>query len=77
MGAAIRSAEEVRLHDILGRTFGVIRLSDHGQKEYFSPIFPAGMRLPKLGIGPPPPHCGVCPAAQYWSSAVFGMFGGG
>jgi hypothetical protein len=49
MGAAIHSTEEIRMHDILGRTFGVIRLADHGRKEYFAPIFPAGMPLPEPG----------------------------
>jgi len=52
MGAAIHSSEEIRLHDILGRTFGVIRLQDCGRKEYFAPIFPAGMPLPDLDSGP-------------------------
>lgn len=52
MGAAIHSGEEIRLHDILGRTFGVIRLLDYGRKEYFAPIFPAGMPLPDLNSGP-------------------------
>jgi hypothetical protein len=52
MGAAIHSAETVTLRDILSRHFGVIRLADHGQREYFAPIFPAGMRLPARG-GPP------------------------
>jgi len=52
MGAAIHSSEEVRLHDILGRTFGVVRLSEHGRREYFCPIFPAGLTLPKPGSPP-------------------------
>jgi molecular chaperone DnaK (HSP70) len=52
MGAAIHSSEEVRLHDILGRTFGVVRLSEHGRREYFCPIFPAGIPLPKPGFPP-------------------------
>jgi hypothetical protein len=49
MGAAIRSSEQIRMHDILARTFGVIRLSDHGQRERFDPVFPAGTRLPQEG----------------------------
>jgi molecular chaperone DnaK (HSP70) len=47
MGAAIHSAETVHVHDILSRTFGVIRLADGGAREVFSPIFRAGTRLPK------------------------------
>jgi hypothetical protein len=52
MGAAIHASEKVRLHDILGRNFGVIRLADHGRAEYFAPIFLAGMRLPQPGNAP-------------------------
>ncbi|HXQ23770.1 MAG TPA: Hsp70 family protein [Candidatus Acidoferrales bacterium] len=52
MGAAIHSAERVTLHDILSRHFGVLRLADHGTREYFAPIFAAGTRLPPRG-GPP------------------------
>jgi molecular chaperone DnaK (HSP70) len=46
MGAAIQSAEHLTLHDILSRHFGVVRLADHGTREYFAPIFRAGTRLP-------------------------------
>jgi molecular chaperone DnaK (HSP70) len=46
MGAAIQSTETVTLHDILSRHFGVLRLADHGTREYFAPIFNAGTRLP-------------------------------
>ena len=52
MGAAIQSVESIRLHDILARTFGVIRLADHGSREIFTPIFPAGTRLPRPGDPP-------------------------
>jgi molecular chaperone DnaK (HSP70) len=52
MGAAIHSAEEITLRDILSRHFGVLRLADHGSREYFAPIFPAGMRLPSRGGAP-------------------------
>jgi molecular chaperone DnaK len=52
MGAAIHSAESVTLHDILSRHFGVLRLADHGTREYFAPIFQAGMRLPPRGSAP-------------------------
>jgi molecular chaperone DnaK len=52
MGAAIHSTETVTLRDILARHFGVIRLADHGRREYFDPIFPAGMRLPARGAPP-------------------------
>ncbi|MBP1685122.1 MAG: Chaperone protein DnaK [Deltaproteobacteria bacterium] len=52
MGAAIHSAETVTLHDILSRHFGVLRLADHGEREFFAPIFAAGTRLPPPG-GPP------------------------
>ena len=52
MGAAIHAAEGVTLHDILSRHFGVLRLADHGAREYFAPIFPAGMRLPARGAAP-------------------------
>lgn len=63
MGAAIHSAEGLRLQDILARSFGVLRLVEHGSREYFSPIFPAGTRLPVRGeaevectIDYPPEH---------------------
>jgi len=52
MGAAIHSAEGVVLHDLLSRHFGVIRLADHGTREYFAPIFHAGTRLPPRGAPP-------------------------
>lgn len=52
MGAAILSAETLTLRDILSRHFGVIRLADHGRREYFAPIFPAGQRLPAPGEPP-------------------------
>lgn len=52
MGAAIHSAERVTLHDILSRHFGVLRLADHGTREYFAPIFDAGTRLPGHGDRP-------------------------
>jgi hypothetical protein len=52
MGAAIHSAENVRLHDILARTFGVMRLAEGGTREVFTPVFPAGTRLPAPGDGP-------------------------
>jgi molecular chaperone DnaK (HSP70) len=52
MGAAIHAADTVTMHDILSRHFGVIRLADHGQREVFDPIFPAGMRLPPRGTAP-------------------------
>jgi molecular chaperone DnaK (HSP70) len=52
MGAAIHAAEGVTLHDILARHFGVLRLADHGVREYFAPIFQAGVRLPKRGAPP-------------------------
>ncbi len=52
MGAAIHTTQTVQLHDVLSRTFGVLRLTDQGTREYFSPIFPAGMRLPKRDAPP-------------------------
>jgi molecular chaperone DnaK len=52
MGAAIHSAEEIPLREILSRHFGVLRLADHGSREYFAPIFPAGVHLPPRGGGP-------------------------
>lgn len=52
MGAAIHSAETVTLHDILARHFGVLRLAEEGRREYFVPIFPAGLRLPPRGTPP-------------------------
>ncbi len=52
MGAAIHSAEAITMHDILARHFGVLRLADHGQREYFAPIFHAGVRLPARGMPP-------------------------
>jgi molecular chaperone DnaK len=52
MGAAIYSSECVSLQEILSRHFGVLRLADHGAREYFAPIFPAGTRLPPRGGAP-------------------------
>ncbi len=52
MGAAIHSAETLRVHDVLARHFGVIRLADSGKREYFAPIFQAGLRLPDEGGAP-------------------------
>jgi molecular chaperone DnaK (HSP70) len=52
MGAAIRSAEDIRTQDILARSFGVVRLMNHGAREFFAPIFPAGMNLPAAGQPP-------------------------
>jgi molecular chaperone DnaK (HSP70) len=52
MGAAIHSSETLRIHDVLARHFGVIRLADNGSREFFSPIFKAGMRLPDEGMQP-------------------------
>jgi len=52
MGAAIHSAEAITMHDILSRHFGVLRLADHGRREYFAPIFNAGVRLPARGTPP-------------------------
>lgn len=52
MGAAIHSAEAITLHDILSRHFGVLRLTDSGRREYFAPIFDAGVRLPARGAPP-------------------------
>lgn len=52
MGAAIHSAERLTLHDMLSRHFGVLRLADHGRREYFAPIFSAGTRLPAYGGAP-------------------------
>ena len=52
MGAAIHSAETVRVHEVFARHFGVIRLADHGTREVFSPVFQAGLRLPSRGEDP-------------------------
>jgi molecular chaperone DnaK (HSP70) len=52
MGAAIQSAEHLTMHDILSRHFGVVRLADHGTREYFATIFRAGTRLPQ-DVGKP------------------------
>jgi molecular chaperone DnaK (HSP70) len=52
MGAAIVAAERARVSDIISRHFGVIRLRDSGRREYFSPIFSSGTRLPSRE-GPP------------------------
>jgi len=52
MGAAIRSAEGVRLQEILSRTFGVLRLAEHGTRDCFDPIFAAGTRLPQRHESP-------------------------
>ena len=63
MGAAIRSTEQVTLHDILSRHFGVLRLADHGTREYFAPIFDAGTRLPAPGDDPV--ECAVAYAPRH------------
>ncbi|MEI6563426.1 MAG: Hsp70 family protein [bacterium] len=52
MGAAIQSAETVRVHEVFARHFGVIRLADHGTREIFAPVFHAGLRLPARGDAP-------------------------
>jgi len=52
MGAAIHSAEQLTLRDILSRHFGVLRLADDGCREFFAPIFLAGTRLPAAGSAP-------------------------
>jgi molecular chaperone DnaK (HSP70) len=52
MGAAIHSAEGLTVHDVLSRTFGVIRLAENGTREYFASIFHAGTRLPDRGAAP-------------------------
>jgi molecular chaperone DnaK len=52
MGAAILSAETVRVHDVFARHFGVIRLTDHGSREVFAPVFKAGLPLPAPGEAP-------------------------
>jgi molecular chaperone DnaK (HSP70) len=52
MGAAIHSGRSLQLHEILSRTFGVLRLADGGTREYFAPIFPAGTPLPKAAGSP-------------------------
>ena len=52
MGAAIRSAEEMTLHEVLSRNFGCIRLAENGTREYFSMIFRAGVKLPARGEPP-------------------------
>jgi molecular chaperone DnaK (HSP70) len=52
MGAAIQSAEGSALHDILSRHFGVMRLADHGTRDFFAPVFHAGTRLPQRGGAP-------------------------
>jgi molecular chaperone DnaK (HSP70) len=49
IGAAIHGAEAVRLQDILSRNFGVMRLADYGRREYFAPVFKAGLPLPQRG----------------------------
>jgi hypothetical protein len=52
MGAAIVASDRARISDIISRHFGVIRLRESGQKEYFSPIFNSGTRLPRKGEPP-------------------------
>ena len=49
IGAAIHGAEAVRLQDILSRNFGVMRPADYGRREYFAPVFKAGLPLPLRG----------------------------
>jgi molecular chaperone DnaK (HSP70) len=52
MGAAILSAETVRVHDVFARHFGVIRLAEHGTREVFDPVFKSGLPLPAPGAPP-------------------------
>lgn len=52
MGAAIQSAETMRVHEVFARNFGVIRLADNGTREIFAPVFQAGLRLPARGEAP-------------------------
>ncbi len=52
MGAAIRSSEAIEVREVFSRHFGVIRLADNGTREYFAPIFSAGMPLPARGAPP-------------------------
>lgn len=52
MGAAIRSTQALRVREVLARHFGVIRLADHGTREFFDPVFAAGTRLPADGEPP-------------------------
>ncbi len=52
MGAAVVAAERAKISDIISRHFGVIRLKEFGQREFFSPIFNSGTRLPRKGEPP-------------------------
>jgi molecular chaperone DnaK len=52
MGAAICAQDRATYRDVFARHFGLIRLSDHGQREVFDTIFPAGTPLPRKGEPP-------------------------
>ncbi len=49
MGAAVCAAQRVTYRDVFARHFGLIRLAEHGQRETFDPIFPAGTPVPRKG----------------------------
>jgi len=52
MGAAIAATDRVTVRDVFARHFGLIRLSDHGRREHFATIFPAGTAMPRRGEAP-------------------------
>lgn len=52
VGAAIYASQKVEVRDIFSRHFGVFRLLEAGQREFFDPIFEAGTRLPAKGEDP-------------------------
>ena len=52
MGAAIRAGERMVVREVFARHFGVLRLAECGRRDVFTPIFPAGTRLPASGEAP-------------------------
>jgi molecular chaperone DnaK len=49
LGAAICATDRVSYRDVFARHFGLIRLRDHGQREWFDTIFPEGTPIPRRG----------------------------
>ncbi len=52
MGAAIRAGERMIVREVFARHFGVLRLAECGARDVFTPVFPAGTRLPAAGEAP-------------------------
>ena len=49
LGAAICASDRVSYRDVFARHFGLIRLRDHGRREWFDTVFPEGTPIPRRG----------------------------